>query len=102
MLLRLQKVLSLLHVHLTCPYISFMILIKGKRNNPFLPFCTLSCECSDSCTFKLKMSRLQIATMQAVPGCPPPALLVRETQVALVQKSLGLRKEGTEMREGGS
>lgn len=102
MLLHLQKALSYLHFHLTRPYISFMILIKGKRNNPFLPFCTLSFDSSDSCTFKLKMSRLQVATRQAVPGRPPPALLVRETRVALVRKSLGLRKEGTEMREGGS
>lgn len=71
-----QKVLSWLHFHLTCTYIFFFILIKGKRSNPFLPFCIPSFDSSESCNFKLKMSCLQSTTIQDSPGDLPPALLV--------------------------
>lgn len=70
----------------------FLFLIKGKRNNPVLPFSTPSFGSSDSCNSKWKTSHLPNTTMQDIPGCPSPAFLVHETWVTLVRKSLGLVK----------
>lgn len=73
-ILHMQKVLSYLHFQLTFSYITFFFLIKGKRNNSFLPFSAPSFDSSDSCNFKWKTSTfktLKCRTPQDVPSCLP-------------------------------